>query len=481
MKLKKHLKKWKILYGFLLFFILLIFSIFAPFMSYEPVSQSTIDQFSLSRFYHDEEGPDRAMLMETNQSAWDERIRLMNLAEDRIVMSTFDMRAEESTKDIAAMLLHKADEGVKVQILVDGVSGVVRMEGRELFYALSSHPNIEIKLYNRLNILQPWKSQGRMHDKYVIVDEKAYILGGRNTFDYFIGEYETAHRSYDREVLIYNTEGSQGGGRTASSLYQVEDYFQSVWDLEVCTYFHEDASLAERASVKEQIEMLRDRYETIRSEHPELFESFDYEAATVPSNHVELVSNPTGIYCKEPVVFYELTELMKHAREKVVIHTPYAVCNDYMYERLKEVTASVPVDLMINSVENGDNFVASSDYLRHKEDIIDTGVKLYEYDGGMSYHGKSMTIDGELSIIGSYNLDLRSTYVDTELMLVIQSEALTAQLNEVMENFEKDCRTVVDADTYIVPDHIQVAEVPWMKRAAWAVVGFVLQPFRILI
>ena len=95
--------------------------------------------------------------------------------------------------------------------------------------------------------------------------------------------------------------------------------------------------------------------------------------------------------------------------------------------------------------------------------------------------GKSMTIDGELSIIGSYNLDLRSTYVDTELMLVIQSEALTAQLNEVMENFEKDCRTVVDADTYIVPDHIQVAEVPWMKRAAWAVVGFVLQPFRILI
>ena len=108
MKLKKHLKKWKILYGFLLFFILLIFSIFAPFMSYEPVSQSTIGQFSLSRFYHDEEGPDRAMLMETNQSAWDERIRLMNLAEDRIVMSTFDMRAEESTKDIAAMLLHKA-------------------------------------------------------------------------------------------------------------------------------------------------------------------------------------------------------------------------------------------------------------------------------------------------------------------------------------------------------------------------------------
>ena len=45
-----------------------------------------------------------------------------------------------------------------------------------------------------------------MHDKYVIVDELAYILGGRNTFDYFIGDYPNKNMSYDREVLIYNTD-----------------------------------------------------------------------------------------------------------------------------------------------------------------------------------------------------------------------------------------------------------------------------------
>ena len=48
-----------------------------------------------------------------------------------------------------------------------------------------------------------------MHDKYVIVDDGAYILGGRNTFDYFLGDYDTKNKSLDREVLVYNT--GQGG------------------------------------------------------------------------------------------------------------------------------------------------------------------------------------------------------------------------------------------------------------------------------
>ena len=152
-----------------------------------------------------------------------------------------------------------------------------------------------------------------------------------------------------------------------------------------------------------------------------------------------------------------------------------------MYERLREVSGAVDVEMLINSVENGDNFVASSDYLRHKDELVDTGVQIYEYDGGTSYHGKSVVIDDELSIIGSYNMDLRSTYVDTELMLAVQSKALTAQLLEKMDGYKADSRKVIDENTYETPDHVQVADVPWMKRAAWAVVGFLLQPFRILV
>ena len=99
------------------------------------------------------------MILETNQSAWDERMRLMNLARERIILSTFDFRDGESPRDLMAVMLHKADQGVSIKILVDGFSGLVRMEPSKLFYALSSHPNIEIKIYNKMNPLLPWKTQ----------------------------------------------------------------------------------------------------------------------------------------------------------------------------------------------------------------------------------------------------------------------------------------------------------------------------------
>lgn len=176
------------------------------------------------------------MLLETNKSAWDERIRLFHQAKERIILSTFDMRDGKSTRDLLAVLYHKAEEGIKIKILVDGVSGTIRMEENELFYALSSHPNVEIKIYNKLNVAMPWKTQGRMHDKYVIVDELAYILGGRNTFDYFIGDYPNKNMSYDREVLIYNTDPQQRQG-DKSSLYQVEAYFSHMWKKKNAGYF----------------------------------------------------------------------------------------------------------------------------------------------------------------------------------------------------------------------------------------------------
>ena len=461
--------------------VYLVAGAMVPFMKYKDVSRQAEENFRAEDFRSSGTGPDRAMLLETSESALEHRIRLMDGAKSRIILSTFDMRNGESTKDLLAVLWHKAEEGVKVQILVDGFSGLIRMEPDPLFYAAASHPNIQIKIYNPINLLMPWKSQGRMHDKYVIVDDNAYILGGRNTFDYFLGDYDSKNKSLDREVLIYNT--AQGGADSKeSSLFQVEAYFHQVWNLDVCRLFHDDESLQKKKRVREQIDMLASRYEELKEKQEGLFDgTYDYSNNTCPTNCIRLVSGPTGIYGKEPAVFYTLTELMKQAQERVGIHTPYVVTNDYMNETLTEIADTVPdVKMVINSVENGDNFVASSDYQYHKKDVVATGIRLYEYDGGISTHGKSLVIDNDLCAVGSYNFDLRSTYMDTELMLVIQSEALTEQLIHYMDDIEKDCRTVVDETDYIVPDHITVAPVPFLKRAAWKIVGFLLQPVRVL-
>lgn len=465
---------------FLAFLIYLIAGAVLPFSQYATVSEATRSSVSAEDFRQDSPGSDRVMLLETNESALLERIRLLNQAKERIIISTFDMRSGESTEDILAMLLHKAEEGVSVQMIVDGFSGLIRMEGRPLFYALAAHPNAEIRIYNPINPLLPWKTQGRMHDKYVIVDDLAYILGGRNMFDYFIGDYPTDDQSHDREVLVYNTQnGTDHTGE--SSLFQVESYFQSVWELPDCKPFHDNESLLERERVQKQTEHLHDRYGYLLETYPEQFEPFDYEEATLTAGKITLISNPIGIYEKEPVVFYTLARLMEAAEEEVIIHTPYAVFNDYMYDTMKGITSKVPVTMMVNAVENGDNFVASSDYTYNKPKILETDVSLYEYSGGLSYHGKSLVIDNELAIIGSYNFDLRSTYMDTELMLCIQSEELAGELKAYMLDYQEDCRIVKSMEEQIVPEHVAIEEIPFVKNALWHIVGFLLKPFRYLI
>lgn len=461
------------------FFYLLIGAV-APFLKYEKVTDKTKTAFSKDHFYMEKAGPDRVQLLETNGSALSERLKLINQAKERIIISTFDTRDDESTKDLLALLLHKAEEGVKIRMVVDGFSSFAHMEGRELFYAFAAHPNAEIRIYNPLNLLKPWNTQGRMHDKYVIADHIGYILGGRNMFDYFIGEYPTSARSYDREVLVYNTK-HQTQDAADSSLTQVENYFESIWTLPYCKPFHDDPALLEKEKVKTWTELLHQRYEKLLTDYADCFEKPDYLSNTVEAGKIQLISNPIHRYCKEPVVFYTLTELMKSAKKEVIVHSPYAVMNKYMYESLKEVTETVPVTLMINARENGDNFFGSSDYTFNKKKVLSTGVSLYEYSGGLSYHGKSLIIDDELAIIGSYNLDLRSTYLDTELMLSIQSPALAKELRGHMENFQADCIQVQADGTNIVPEHVTVASVPLWKKAAWNLVGFLMQPFRFLI
>lgn len=476
----RHKRLWAVLIAAALLLAYLIIGAIAPFVKYSELTEAQKASFSADRFRSGQTGPDRAMLLETAESALDERIRLINLAQERIILTTFDMREGASTEDLASLLICKADQGVPVEILVDGLSGMLRAQNSLTLRALASHENIVFRFYNPINLFTPWTSQGRMHDKILIVDDKGFILGGRNTFDYFLGSYESAHKSLDREVLIWNTR--QGENDRESSLFQAEEYYMQLLQEPVKTFGEGPVFPFQALHLSEELDRLRAHYQELQNNRPDLFAPFDYSLNTHPTNSVQLLTGPTGIYSKEPVLFYQLTQLMKTARTQVTIHTPYAVCNDFMYEQLSVVAQAVPeTTLMLNSVDNGDNMVASSDYLHNKKDLIQTGLSIYEYDGGSSYHGKSVTIDDDISVIGSYNFDLRSTYMDTESMLVIQSKELTAELQGYMDALRQDCRKVTGPDTYQVPEGLEIRSLPGWKRSMMYVFGWVLQGFRYLV
>ncbi|MGM9973622.1 MAG: phosphatidylserine/phosphatidylglycerophosphate/cardiolipin synthase family protein [Clostridiaceae bacterium] len=472
---KKLLKISLIALG--LFFIYFLAGALIPYAFPPEIGKEYKEALDLEGVYGEEKSGERVMLIEDNQEALLERLRLISMAEKEIILSTFDFIDDDSGKDILAALYDAADRGVSVKVFVDGSTSFLHMERSPWFYALSSHEKAEIKIYNRINPLTPWNIQGRMHDKYLIVDDFAYILGGRNTYNYFLGDYGTGYKNYDRELLIVREDKAQGG-----SIEELKNYFWNIWSLDCSGYFHDSVTLSKEREVSEKIALLKDRYLELQERYPEAFEAKSYMEETYPCSEVTLVSNPVDTSIKEPWVFYAITELMKSAKEEVHIHSPYIVCNDYMYRSLEEIARRVPrVTLTINSPANGGNLIASSDYLREKERILDTGLEVYEYNGGLSYHGKTILMDNRLSIVGSFNLDMRSTYLDTELMLVVDCVELNQELRRNFEALERDSEKVLSIDVNLPAPSGVEAIASDKKSRRLNILKYITYPFRFLI
>lgn len=467
----------KIIFVVIIFILLYeAIGIFAAYTIQPKISDETKRSIDIAKYDKSSSAQEeRAAVIEENQEALLQRIRLIHNAKESIVLSTFSFHADESGKIVIGALLEAAERGVKVYVLADGFESWVAMEGNPYFYALSSHENIEVKLYNKANPLTPWKVMGRMHDKYLIADEQVYLLGGRNTFDYFLGDY-SEHKNYDRDVLVYCENPEK-----ENSVHQLQTYFEKIWNYKACSYFHENPKLGKRTSVKKAADDAKMCYAGYVEENSKTICNKDYEKNTAAVESILLISNPIHTQAKEPLVWYELGELMKKAKQRVVIHTPYIICNDMMYQTWKDIAERVPeFSVMTNSAANNGNPFGSADYEKNRKKILDTGIDVWEYEGGYSYHGKSILIDDKISIVGSFNMDMRSTYLDTELMLVIRSAELNGQLEENMKKYEMTSRQVQMDGTYLNPYEVEPVELTGKKKRSQFLIGTFLGWLRFL-
>lgn len=461
--------KW-IFVSLMILLAYIIVGMLVPFVHMKTVNEGDKQKINVASYYNNtgKAGADRARIVEPNKEALDVRIDMMRKAKKEIIFSTFDIREGSSTQDVFSVLVAAADRGVKVKILVDGMYGTLHMNGKDIFKATGSHPNIEIRFYNTPNLLMPWTIHGCLHDKYIVVDDKYLLMGGRNTFDYFLGEHKGKGIGLDREILIYNT-----GNEKDSAIGEVKDYFRKVWNLDVCKTEFSSWSKEQRSG---EINRL------LKHEKNLTAAKIDYWKDTVPTLKTTLVTNPTHIYGKEPYVWEVLKQLMLHADQRVFIHTPYAVFSDEMYQGMKEIKQKVPdTKIILNSIASGDNICASADYKKNKQRIMDTKVKIYEYMGKHSTHGKSLVIDDDLAVVGSYNFDCRSTYVDTETMLVVHGKEITAQLEGKLNDLKDGSLEVDSKGTYKANAKVKERTMEKGKERLITILSYVIQGFRYLV
>lgn len=111
---------------------------------------------------------------------------MIGAAKKSIVLATFDLRADESGTDLLAALDQAAKRGVEIKLLIDGIYQQLFLNGSKDFQALAARENVVVGVYNPVTPAGLFKLNYRMHDKYVIVDDEMYLLGGRNSNDIFL-------------------------------------------------------------------------------------------------------------------------------------------------------------------------------------------------------------------------------------------------------------------------------------------------------
>ena len=469
--LAKHIS-WK--YIVLILILIYIILLTVPYLPHKTVSEEYKEKDAAAEYYSDTAGTERIAYIDDNNEALLYRLRMIEEAKESIVLSTFDFNDDEAGQDILASLLHAAERGVGVRVIIDGISGFMDVQRNPWFLALDAHKNAQVRIYNPVNFLKPWDMQARLHDKYLIIDDKMYTLGGRNTTNLFLGDYSKG-KNIDRELFVYETsETVQDKRKQDTSLSQLQIYFDSIWDSS-----DSKPCRGSRTGKKtvEKIKELQRHYKELQSTYPEAYEKQNWEDLTFETNKITLLNNPIESENKEPWMWYSLHRLMMSGKQ-ATIYTPYIICGSEMYDDLSKLTEhNVSVEIITNDVAKGANPWGCTDYLNEKEKIWETGVKVYEYMARHSCHTKAVLIDDRMSIVGSYNLDMRSTYLDTELMLAVDSTELNAIIRKEAEHDKTFSKTMENGE-YIYGENYKTKELSTGKKLFYATLRQIIKPLR---
>lgn len=148
-------------------------------------------------------------------------------------------------------------------------------------------------------------------------------------------------------------------------------------------------------------------------------------------------TGPTVRYSAMPEMF---ESLMYTARRELVITTPYYVPDEPMQAALC-ASARRGVTTTIVFPARNDSWIVGAASHSYYRDLLAAGVRIYEYEGGL-LHTKSLTLDGEISLIGSANMDRRSFELNYENNILLYDPVLTAQLRDRQNSYIAQSRPV---------------------------------------
>ena len=443
-------------------------------------------------------------LLEHGEASLALRIHLMRAAKRTIEIQTFIWSEDDTGHLTLAELVAAARRGVKVRVLVDQLYS---LDNPRLLATLArAHANLELRMYNPTfgdAKTQPlefaaglmccfFRVNQRMHNKLLLIDGEIGINGGRNIDDRYF-DMSASFNYRDRDVLVV-------GPATADMLASFEQYWrhEDVVPVEQLKDVAQRIAGAGEDGKPPEAPKIRDagRIEALVASAGDAdFLETNYIEKTFQVGRVEYFADAPGKPARgaathDQDLTAEIAGLMRSARERIVMQTPYLVLSKEakrLFARQRKRHPDLRIVVSTNSLASTDAFyVYAISHKYKREYLTELGLDIYEYkpfpgrgsptsakqrerDEVRLYarsprgedprvalfgsgarrdrrapapllnpgirrglHSKSFAIDGRIAMIGSHNFDPRSHRLNTESGVIVWDRAFTEALEQVI-------------------------------------------------
>jgi putative cardiolipin synthase len=386
----------------------------------------------------------------------DARLTLARHAQRTLDLQYYLLQDDLTGHKLLREVRDAALRGVRVRLLVDDL---YTADSDRMLVELAATPNIEIRLFNpfpagRSFALTRWafalndfsRVNHRMHNKMFIADGAFAVAGGRNMADeYFFSS--KGGNFVDFDLLI-----------AGDAVPRMAAIFDRYWN-------------SPRIYPLHQLEPARDTPEVLRA----AFEQRSADAiaayptppaapdilgymplsADLAHSPLELLQGRIEVFADDPekvtgkseaggdasTVTSRVGQAMVAARSELVVGSPYFIPGQLGLDGMRAARAhGVRVDVITNSLASNDEPFASAAYGHYRLPMLKLGVNVYETDSrqlkndpligaalhdtiGRS-HSKLIVIDRHITFVGSMNMDFRSSRLNTELGLLVDSPEL---------------------------------------------------------
>ena len=287
-----------------------------------------------------------------------------------IDLCTFIFAQDKLGEEIADSLKRRAQAGIQVRLLVDGVGAYL---GARTDFTSLSQAGVEVVLF-----VPPFRSslRGRTnlrnHRKMVVVDNGWLWCGGRNlAADYFEGDATSAGKGPPWIDLSFDLHGKLA--------LQAQQQFDQDW------------KFATQGGRRE----------------PPIFEDQPPESAVGQL----IVSGPDQM---DDTLYTVLVSSFFNSRKSILAVTPYFVPDPTLLMSLTlAARRGVRVDLLLPEKSNH----RLADLARHRalRELTSAGARVWFLPDMI--HAKAVVIDDELALVGTANLDQRSLFLNYEMMV----------------------------------------------------------------